>query len=278
MWEFSRIRGRTRQKSFCKRNEAGSLTIKKNRFYDSKYCKKEFESDDFAMENHWMPNVQYYKPRCPAWNASCDLQRQCSKDTDLNEYYSWNENSKLCGISNSTKNTPTFCKFPGSGFTTYSKKKECEGGEFHCQKVEGNSSICLIFSHWILTIFLCSGKDERCRTFFTFCYPELAKNETGSEVTSYSKCEEKCTEIEGKTCYLNWNAADKECLIEYDINVKCKPDRKTKADGTREDWKWELSIAHQDCGTGAIIFAIVLLVLLVAAIMYILYWCKNLEV
>ena len=127
--------------SFCKNDrKIESMTMTKE-LHASKVCIKEFESDDSALENYWMPNVQYYQPKCPEWRPNCDLQRQCSKDTDLNEYYSWNENSKLCGTSNATKNTPTFCKFPGSGFTTYSKKKECEGKEFHCQKVEGNSSI-----------------------------------------------------------------------------------------------------------------------------------------
>ena len=121
---------------------------------------------------------------------------------------------------------------------------------------------------------------ERCKTFYRFCYPDLAKKIDG--VNSYSACEEKCEPKNGtKLCYLEWNDKDETCLIDYDVKLKCKrrewKDPNDPKQGY-EDWKWEFSIAHEDCGTGAIIFAIVLVVLLVAAMAYILYWCKNLEV
>ena len=102
-------------------------------------CKKALPSE-LKVEDYWMIDVEYKKLKCPDGDHNCDLtllRQQCAKETDLDGFYSWNEKSNLCGISSSSQ--PIVCKATESGFTTYSKKKECESK--NCQKVDGKSSI-----------------------------------------------------------------------------------------------------------------------------------------
>ena len=125
-------------KSFCQ--VSGSMVVAKNltKQLESKNC-QHASSSEKEMQDFWMPNVEYKKLKCPDGKPNCDslLRQQCEKETELDGFYSWNEKSNLCGISSS--NSPTICKASGSGFTTYSKKKECESK--NCQKVDGKLSI-----------------------------------------------------------------------------------------------------------------------------------------
>ena len=99
--------------------------------YKNEQCIHQFQSSTFEMQDYgWMPHVKYEKRNSSA---------HCSKDTDLEGYYSWRANPHrqdgICGISDAE--TAAFCKFPGSGLTTFSKKKECEDKKLNCQRIDG---------------------------------------------------------------------------------------------------------------------------------------------
>ena len=138
----------TKVEYFCEIPHKQTMIFSKSKTglekYKNENCIDQFQSSTFEMQEYgWMPHVKYEKRNSSA---------HCSKDTDLEGYYSWKANRQngICGISGSNA---TFCKFlgselttfPESGFKTFSKKKECEHKKLNCQKIDGTSSVYIIF-------------------------------------------------------------------------------------------------------------------------------------
>ena len=124
------------RKGFCKKDN--NLVIQSGKGFD-KYFTNNCEEDPFeksteSKEFGWMPFVNY---------TSVDSRIQCSYDTPLKGYYSWNEKLKKCAILKGKVDNWTFCKLSGgSDFIAYSKKKEYE--DKRCKEI-GSSFILFRF-------------------------------------------------------------------------------------------------------------------------------------
>ena len=97
--------------------------------YFEKHC-QDFPSESTeSVEFGWMPYVNY---------THADSRDQCSYNTPLNGYYSWN--GKECGILDVDGH---FCKLSGSDFIAYSKEKEYS--DKGCKPIKGSSFLLLRF-------------------------------------------------------------------------------------------------------------------------------------
>ena len=123
------------RKGFCKKDNHLVIQSGKGleKYFTNNCEKNPFKKSTESTKFGWMPFVNY---------TSADSRDQCSYDTPLKGYYSWNEKLKKCAILNGTVNKRSFCKLSGSNFTAVSKRKEYD--DKRCYLI-GSSFILLRF-------------------------------------------------------------------------------------------------------------------------------------